>query len=115
MYSGENHVFGAGLNPGSKSSDYKERQVNEKYCKVFLRTAHVVFRTAAMFLASALNIRSHPQEILKMATNTRGNTSVKALANNMAPMTNIELAYPSQNAKKLPLIPGGNIFAWGTG
>ena len=35
-------------------------------------TAHVVLRTAAMFLASALNRGSHPPEILEMATNTGG-------------------------------------------
>ena len=33
----------------SKSGYYKERQVDEKYRKVFV-TAHVVLRTAAMFL-----------------------------------------------------------------
>ena len=33
----------------SKSGDYKERPVDEKYRKVFV-TAHVVLRTAAMFL-----------------------------------------------------------------
>ena len=44
-----------------KSKDYKERQVDRKKRKVFV-TAHVVLRTAAIFLASALNRGSHPPE-----------------------------------------------------
>ena len=46
----------------SKSRDYKERQVDRKKRKVFV-TAHVMLRTAAMFLESALNRGSHPPEI----------------------------------------------------
>ena len=53
----------------SKSRGYKERQVNEKYCKMFV-TAQVELSTAAMFLACALNRGSDPSEILKMTTNT---------------------------------------------
>ena len=60
----------------SKSGDYKERQVDRKKRKVFV-TAHVILRTAAMFLASALNRGSTPP----------GNIE-RALANNMAPTTN---------------------------
>ena len=45
--------------------------IDEKYREVFV-TVHVILRTAAMFLASALNRGSHPTEILKMATNTGG-------------------------------------------
>ena len=52
----------------AKSRNYKERQVDEKYRKVF-PTAHVVLRTAAMFLANALN-RGHPPKILKVASNS---------------------------------------------
>ena len=43
----------------TKSRDYKERQVDRKKRKVFV-TAHVILRTAAMFLASALNRGSYP-------------------------------------------------------
>ena len=50
-----------------QSKDYKEKQVDEKYRKVFV-TAHVVLRTAAMFPASALNRRSH---LLKIRKNHR--------------------------------------------
>ena len=50
------------LSIGSKSRDYEERQVDKKKRKVFV-TAHVIQRTAAMFLASALNRGSHPPEI----------------------------------------------------
>ena len=46
----------------SKSRGYKERQVDEKYCKVFV-TAQVELNTAAMFLACALNRGSNPSEI----------------------------------------------------
>ena len=42
----------------------------------------------AMFLASALNRGSHPPEILKNGTNTGG--KFRALAKNMAPMTNAD-------------------------
>ena len=59
----------------SKSRDYKERQVDMKKRKVFV-TAHVILRTAAMFLASALYRGSHLPEILKMGSNSGGNTSV---------------------------------------
>ena len=48
----------------SKSGDYKEKQVDEKYRKVFV-TAHVVVRTAVMFLDSALNRENHSPEIFK--------------------------------------------------
>ena len=77
--------------PKSKSRDYKERQVDRKKRKVFV-TAHVVLRTAAMFLASALNRGSHSPEILKKETNTGGGEILlfRALANNMAPMTNAD-------------------------
>ena len=37
----------------SKSRDYKDRQLDREKRKVFV-TVHVVLRTAAMFLASAL-------------------------------------------------------------
>ena len=60
----------------TKSRDYKERQEDEKYRKV----------------VSALNRGSYPPEILKMATNT-GVLLFRTLANNMAPMTNIEYMY----------------------
>ena len=46
----------------AKSRDYKERQVDRKKRKVFV-TAHVILRTTAMFLASALNRGSQPSEI----------------------------------------------------
>ena len=39
-----------------------KREVNRKKRKVFV-TAHAILRTAAMFLASALNRGSHPPEI----------------------------------------------------
>ena len=55
----------------AKSREYKERQVDEKYRKVFV-TPHVVMRTAAMFLASAINRGNHPPEVLKVATGTGG-------------------------------------------
>ena len=55
----------------SKSRNYKERQVDEQYRKVFV-TAHVVLRKAAMFLASAPNKGSYPREYLKIPTNTWG-------------------------------------------
>ena len=55
----------------AKSREYKERQVDEKYHKVFV-TPHVVKRTAAMFLASAINRGNHPPEVLKIATGTGG-------------------------------------------
>ena len=59
-----------------KSRDYKERQVDWKKRKVFV-TAHVVLRTAAMFLASALTRGSLPPEILKnWLLIPGGNTSV---------------------------------------
>ena len=50
--------------PVSKSRNYKERQVDRKKRKVFV-TAHVVLRTAAMFLASALNRGRHPRKYWK--------------------------------------------------
>ena len=53
----------------AKSRNYKERQVNEKYRKVFL-AAHVVLRSASMFLANALNRGRHPPKILKVASNS---------------------------------------------
>ena len=59
----------------AKSIDHKERQVDRKSHKVFV-TAHAVLHMATMFLAIALNRESHPPEILKMATNTGGDTSV---------------------------------------
>ena len=62
----------------SKSRDYKERQVHEKYHKVF-GNAHVAVRIAVMFPASALS-RSHSAEILKMATKTGGNASLPSVA-----------------------------------
>ena len=45
----------------SKSGDYKEKQVDEKY----RITAHVVVRTAVLFLDSALNRENHSPEIFK--------------------------------------------------
>ena len=42
----------------ARSRDFKEKQVDEKYRKVFV-IGYVVMRTAAMFLASALNRGSH--------------------------------------------------------
>ena len=48
--------------------------IDEKYREVFV-TVHVILRTAAMSLASALNRGSHPTEILKMVTNTGGGNS----------------------------------------
>ena len=48
-----------------KSNDYKERQLDRKKHKVFV-SAHVVLRTAAMFLASALHRGCYPPEILEM-------------------------------------------------
>ena len=45
----------------------------------------------AMFLASALNRGIHPPEILKNGTNTGGEMLLfRALAKNMAPMTNAD-------------------------
>ena len=52
-------------------------------------TAHVVLRTAAMFLASALNRGSHPPGNIKKWLLIPGEILLfKAPANNMAPMTN---------------------------
>ena len=53
------------VEPISRSKDYKDRQVDRKKRKVFV-TAHVILRTAAVFLASALNRGSHHPEIWKM-------------------------------------------------
>ena len=59
-----------------QSRDYKERQVDRKNRKVFV-TAHVILRTAAMFLASALNRGSRPPgNIENGSLIPGGNTSV---------------------------------------
>ena len=72
----------------TKSRDYKERQVDRKKRKVFV-TAHLILRTVAMFSASALNRGSHPQEIEKNGSLIPWEIPLfRALANNMAPMTN---------------------------
>ena len=72
----------------AKSRDYKERQVDRKKRKVFV-TAHVILRTAAILLASALNRGSHPLEIYKNGSLIPGEIPLfRALANNMAPMIN---------------------------
>ena len=68
----------------SQSGDYKEKQVDEKYRKVFV-TAHVVVRTAVIFLDSALNRENHSPEIFKIVTNTGDRLLFRAQANNMAP------------------------------
>ena len=46
-----------------KDRDYKKREIDRKYRNVFV-AAHVLLRTAAMFIASVLNRGSHPPEIL---------------------------------------------------
>ena len=59
-----------------KRKDYKDRQVDEKYRKVFV-FAHVVLRTAAIFVASAPNRGNHPRpKTLKMANDIGNDTSV---------------------------------------
>ena len=68
----------------SKSGDYKEKQVDEKYRKGIV-TAHVVLRTATMFLDSALNRGNHSPEIFSIVTITGGRLLLRAQANNMAP------------------------------
>ena len=68
------------------SRDYKERQVDRKKRKVFV-TAHVILRTAAMFLASALNRGSYPPPPRKYRNRVTNNRREIPVANNMAPMT----------------------------
>ena len=58
--------------------------MDEKYRKVFV-TAHVVVRTAVIFLDSALNRVNHSPEIFKIVTNTEDRLLFRAQANNMAP------------------------------
>ena len=74
----------------AKSRDYNKRPVDRKKCKVFV-TAHIILRTAAMFLASALNRGSHPPpgNTENGVTNTGGKYLLfRALANNMTPLKN---------------------------